>query len=30
MTSPNGKFEVVTHDYGEVRMGSPEFGHIDI
>lgn len=30
MKSANGKFEVVTHDYGEVRMGSPEFGRIEI
>lgn len=30
MISPDGKFEVVTHDYGEVRMGSPEFGRIEI
>ncbi|HMP83963.1 MAG TPA: hypothetical protein PKA41_14790 [Verrucomicrobiota bacterium] len=30
MTSPNGKYEVMTHDYGEVRMGSPEFGSIKI
>jgi hypothetical protein len=30
MTSPNSQYEVVKHDYGEVRMGSPEFGRIEI
>ena len=30
MTSPNGQYEVVKHDYGEIRMGSPEFGRIEI
>jgi hypothetical protein len=30
MKSPNGQYEVVTRDYGEVRMGSPEFGSIEI
>jgi hypothetical protein len=28
MKSPNGQYEVVKHDYGEIRMGSPEFGRI--
>jgi hypothetical protein len=30
MKSPDGQYEVATHDYGEVRMGSPEFGRIEI
>src|SRR5262245_12096154 len=30
MTSPDGQYEVVMHDYSEVRMGSPEFGSIEI
>jgi hypothetical protein len=30
MTSPDGQYEVVTRDYGEIRMGSPEFGSIEI
>lgn len=30
MISPDGKFEVAMHDYGEVRMGSPRFGRIEI
>jgi hypothetical protein len=30
MKSPNGKIEVVCSDYGEIRMGSPEFGNIKI
>jgi len=30
MKSPNGQYEVVTHDFGEVRMGSPLFGRIKI
>lgn len=30
MTSPDSQYEVVKHDYGEVRMGSPEFGRIEI
>jgi hypothetical protein len=29
--SPNEKYSVEQHDdYGEIRMGSPEFGHITI
>jgi hypothetical protein len=30
MKSPNGQYEVVKHDFGEVRMGSPLFGRIEI
>jgi hypothetical protein len=30
MKSPDGRFEVVCSDYGEIRMGSPEFGSIQI
>lgn len=30
MKSPNGQYEVVLHDFGEVRMGSPPFGRIEI
>jgi hypothetical protein len=30
MTSPDSQYEVVKHDYGEVRMGSPAFGRIEI
>jgi hypothetical protein len=30
MMAPNGKYEVVTHDFGEVGMGSPVFGRIEI
>ena len=30
MKSPNGKYEVALNDYGEIRMGSPEFGRIEI
>ncbi|WP_157772447.1 hypothetical protein [Lacunisphaera limnophila] len=30
MKSPNGKFETVCTNYGEVRMGSPLFGSIEI
>ena len=30
MNSHDGKFEVLCSDYGEVRMGSPEFGNIEI
>jgi hypothetical protein len=30
MKSPDNRYEVVTHDYGEIRMGSPEFGRIKI
>ena len=30
MKSPSGKIEVVCSDYGEIRMGSPEFGSIRI
>lgn len=30
MISPNGRYEVVMYDYGEIRMGSPEFGRIEI
>jgi hypothetical protein len=30
MKSPNGQYEVVQQDYGEVRMGSPLFGRIEI
>jgi len=30
MKSPNGKYEVVARNFGEVHMGSPLFGHIEI
>ncbi|HXI71091.1 MAG TPA: hypothetical protein VNN22_12115 [Verrucomicrobiae bacterium] len=30
MKSPNGQYEVVMHDFGELRMGSPLFGRIEI
>src|SRR5258708_8227042 len=30
MKSPDGRFEVIQHNYGEVRMGSPLFGRIEI
>jgi hypothetical protein len=30
MKSPNGQYEILTRDYGEIRMGSPEFGIIEI
>ncbi len=30
MKSPDGKYEVVQHDYGEIRMGSPAFGRLKI
>ena len=30
MKSPDGRFEVIKHDYQEVRMGSPLFGRLEI
>jgi len=30
MKSPNGQYNVILHNYGEVRMGSPSFGRIEI
>jgi hypothetical protein len=30
MKSPDGRFEVVQHNYDEVRMGSPLFGQLEI
>jgi hypothetical protein len=30
MKSPDGRFEVIQHNYSEVRMGSPLFGCIEI
>jgi hypothetical protein len=30
MKSPNGKYEVLKHDFNEIRMGSPWFGHISV
>ena len=30
MMAPNGKYEVATHDFREVGMGSPLFGKIEI
>jgi hypothetical protein len=30
MKSPDGRFEVLKHNYDEVRMGSPLFGQIEI
>ena len=30
MKSPNGQYTVILHDFGEVRMGSPAFGRIEI
>lgn len=30
MKSPDGRFEVFQHNYGEIRMGSPLFGQLEI
>ena len=30
MKSPDGRYELVMHDFWEVRMGSPIFGRIEI
>ena len=30
MKSPDGRFEVLQHNYDEIRMGSPLFGQLEI